>query len=274
MQIVKTVSELREARAKLNSNSVGFVPTMGALHSGHISLIKRAKDECELVIVSIFVNPTQFLAGEDLNKYPRKIEADIKVCELCRVDILFMPTITEMYEDDEVSIKAPKLRGFYLEGFKRPTHFDGVLQIVLKLFNLTKPQIAYFGRKDAQQVTLIKQMVKNLFLDIEVIDCPTVREDDGLALSSRNVYLSAQEREKALLISKSLKEASLQVAKGNLDSNRLKELIYGYLKEFELDYIEIVNRDFKPIDEIEHQNSIILIALKIGTTRLIDNIWL
>jgi pantoate--beta-alanine ligase len=273
MKIVNTIDELLEARATLSSN-IGFVPTMGALHSGHISLIKKSKEECESTIVSIFVNPTQFLAGEDLDKYPKRIEADTKVCKLCGVDILFMPNIEQMYGADEVSIKAPKLKSYYLEGLKRPKHFDGVLQIVLKLFNLTKPKKAYFGRKDAQQVTLIKQMVKNLFLDIEIIDLPTIREDDGLALSSRNVYLSKEERTKALLISKSLKEASIKIAKGLYDCDKLKEIIYEHLKEFEIDYIAIVDREFREIELIEKQNSIILVALKVGSTRLIDNIWI
>lgn len=274
MQIVNSIKELQEVRAKL-SGSVGFVPTMGALHSGHISLIKESKKNSDFTIVSIFVNPTQFLAGEDLDKYPRKDEADKKVCELCSVDILFMPDINTMYEKDEVLLKAPKLKSYYLEGVNRPSHFDGVLQIVLKLFNLTKPTNAYFGRKDAQQVTLIKQMVKNLFLDIDIIDMPTVREDDGLALSSRNVYLSKEERTKALLISKSLREATNLISKGELEIKIIKSAMLKILDDsaIELEYVEILNREFIYKDKLEVKNSLILIACRVGTTRLIDNIW-
>jgi len=274
MQIVNSIKELQEVRAKL-SGSVGFVPTMGALHSGHISLIKESKKNSDFTIVSIFVNPTQFLAGEDLDKYPRKDEADKKVCELCSVDILFMPDINTMYEKDEVLLKAPKLKSYYLEGVNRPSHFDGVLQIVLKLFNLTKPTNAYFGRKDAQQVTLIKQMVKNLFLDIDIIDMPTVREDDGLALSSRNVYLSKEERTKALLISKSLREATNLISKGELEIKIIKSAMLKILDDsaIELEYVEILNREFIYKDKLEVKNSLILIACRVGSTRLIDNIW-
>ena len=274
MQIVNSIKELQEVRAKL-SGSVGFVPTMGALHSGHISLIKESKKNSDFTIVSIFVNPTQFLAGEDLDKYPRKDEADKKVCELCSVDILFMPDINTMYEKDEVLLKAPKLKSYYLEGVNRPSHFDGVLQIVLKLFNLTKPTNAYFGRKDAQQVTLIKQMVKNLFLDIDIIDMPTVREDDGLALSSRNVYLSKEERTKALLISKSLREATNLISKGELEIKIIKSAMLKILDDsaIELEYVEILNREFIYKNKLEVKNSLILIACRVGTTRLIDNIW-
>jgi len=274
MQIVNSIKELQEVRAKL-SGSVGFVPTMGALHSGHISLIKESKKNSDFTIVSIFVNPTQFLAGEDLDKYPKKDEADKKVCELCSVDILFMPDINTMYEKDEVLIKAPKLKSYYLEGVNRPSHFDGVLQIVLKLFNLTKPTNAYFGRKDAQQVTLIKQMVKNLFLDIDIIDMPTVREDDGLALSSRNVYLSKEERTKALLISKSLREATNLISKGELEIKIIKSAMLKILDDsaIELEYVEILNREFIYKDKLEVKNSLILIACRVGSTRLIDNIW-
>lgn len=161
MKILKTIEELKEIRKTINL-SVGFVPTMGALHDGHISLIKQAREENDVVIVSIFVNPTQFLPGEDLDKYPKKDEADKKICEMCKVDYVFMPEISTMYQKEEVLIKAPNI-SYILEGESRPGHFDGVLQVVLKLFNLTKPTNAYFGKKDAQQLALIQQMVKNLF---------------------------------------------------------------------------------------------------------------
>ena len=202
MKIIRTIEELQNIRKTITS-SVGFVPTMGALHDGHISLIKKAREENEIVIVSIFVNPTQFLPGEDLDAYPRKDEADKKICEMCKVDYLFMPEISTMYGKEEVLIKAPN-KSYMLEGEARPGHFDGVLLVVLKLFGLTQPTNAYFGKKDAQQLSLITQMVKDLFLPINVVACDIVRENDGLAMSSRNVYLDQTQRKDALLLSKSL----------------------------------------------------------------------
>ncbi len=207
MKVINTINELKKELKSFKDKSIGFAPTMGALHDGHISLFKRAKSENDIVIVSIFVNPTQFLAGEDLDKYPRTIEQDLNRCELEGVDIVFMPEISTMYEKDEVLIKAPALRSYTLEGERRPGHFDGVLQVVLKLFNIVKPTNAYFGKKDAQQLSLITTMVKNLFLDINIVPCEIIRETDGLALSSRNVYLNDEQRQKALNISKSLFKA-------------------------------------------------------------------
>ncbi len=274
MQVVRSAQELKNAKKNLNG-TVGFVPTMGALHDGHISLIKRARQENDIVIVSIFVNPTQFLEGEDLDKYPRRDEADKKICELAGVDILFMPTIDSMYNQDELKISAPKVRGYILEGAKRPGHFDGVLQVVLKLLNITTPTRAYFGKKDAQQLALITQMAKDYFLDTEIVPCEIVRDSDGLALSSRNVYLSEDERKRALSLSRSLKLASDMVAKGELNCKKIKgQMCQELLKSVDkLDYVAIVNREFKEIDKVEIGNSIILAAAFVGTTRLIDNIW-
>ena len=275
MQVVRSAQELKNAKKNL-SGTVGFVPTMGALHDGHISLIKRARQENDIVIVSIFVNPTQFLEGEDLDKYPRRDEADKKICELAGVDILFMPTIDSMYNQDELKISAPKVRGYILEGAKRPGHFDGVLQVVLKLLNITTPTRAYFGKKDAQQLALITQMAKDYFLDTEIVPCEIVRDSDGLALSSRNVYLSEDEHKRALSLSRSLKLASDMVAKGELNCKKIKgQMRQELLKNVDkLDYVAIVNREFKEIDKVEIGNSIILAAAFVGTTRLIDNIWL
>ncbi len=273
MKIVHTVQEIQAIRNNL-SGSIGFVPTMGALHNGHISLIKQARNENDVVIVSVFVNPTQFLKGEDLATYPKKIESDSKICELCKVDYLFMPQIPTMYSSDEVLIKAPILKSYTLEGQKRPGHFDGVLQVVLKLFNLIRPSHAYFGKKDAQQLALIQQMVKNLFLPITIIACDIVRESDGLALSSRNVYLSEQQRTDALAISKSLKIAAKHIGNGTMDCALLKEQMKVTMQNLDIEYVAFVNRDFKEITTIILGNSIILVAVKIGSTRLIDNIWI
>ncbi len=274
MIIARTVTALQEARKAL-SGSVGFVPTMGALHEGHISLIRKARGENDHLIVSIFVNPTQFLEGEDLDAYPRKDEADIKICELAKVDILFMPTIDQMYESDELCIGAPKVRGYILEGAKRPGHFDGMLQVVMKLLNLTQATRAYFGKKDAQQLALIMQMVRNYFMAVEIIPCEIVRTPQGLALSSRNTYLNPEEKLRALCLSRSLKKATEMVMAGELRSNRIKAEMERILSEADtLEYVAIVNRAFEEIDQVEIGDTIILVAAWIGKPRLIDNVWI
>lgn len=271
MEIVQTIQRLQSVRAAINT-SVGFVPTMGALHDGHIALIKQARAENEIVIVSIFVNPTQFLAGEDLSTYPRKESSDIKICEMCKVDYLFMPSIESIYTQNEVLIKAPSM-SYVLEGQSRPGHFDGVLQVVLKLFNLTQATKAYFGKKDAQQLALIQHMVNTLFLPIEIVPCEIVREKDGLALSSRNIYLTQEQRQEALLLSKSLYVAASLIGKGETSANIIKENIYKTLHSLEVEYVAVVNRQFKEIETIQLKNSIILIVVRFGSTRLLDNLW-
>jgi len=275
MIIINKITDLKDELRK-NSLKVGFVPTMGSLHDGHISLIKKARVENDIVVVSIFVNPTQFLIGEDLDNYPRKDEADKKICELCDVDYLFMPNINTMYGHDEVLIKAPNLSSFILEGEKRPGHFDGVLQIVLKLINIVNPANAYFGKKDAQQLSLIKQMVQNLHLDVNIIACDIIRESDGLAYSSRNIYLSKHERDESLKISQSIKLAAKMIGKGELNIFTVIDMMKTVLSSeiIEIEYIAITDRQFKSIEKIDIQNSIILVAVKLGKTRLIDNIWI
>lgn len=272
---MKTIDNIQDIKYILGNenNSIGFVPTMGALHDGHISLIKQARAKNKIVVVSIFVNPTQFLAGEDLDNYPKKMEADSKICELCGVDILFTPNIDTMYGTDEVMIKAPTLRSYTLEGLRRPSHFDGVLQIVLKLFNIIKPTNTYFGKKDAQQLSLIKQMTDDLFLDINIIECEIIREKDGLAMSSRNIYLSKEERELALNISKSLRIASDMVAKNHLECDEIIKAMRKVMIGIDIEYVSIVTRQFKYLSQIDFNNTIILVAVKIGKTRLIDNLW-
>jgi pantoate--beta-alanine ligase len=272
MKILKSPKEAIEYRKTLKGN-IGFVPTMGALHEGHLSLIKKAKEENDFVIVSIFVNPTQFLPGEDFSKYPRRMEADFEICKRVGVDAVFTPTPENMYSEDEILIKAPKIKGYILEGFFRPGHFDGVLQVVNKLFNIIRPTRAYFGKKDAQQLYLIKQMVKNFFFDIEIVECETVREKDGLALSSRNVYLNESERKRALSISKALKRAA-KLSVTTQDISQIKEEMLKILDVDELQYIAFVDRDFNYIEKIIPGNTIILIAAKVGETRLIDNIFI
>ena len=274
MVIVKTIEALQEVKRAL-TGTIGFVPTMGALHHGHLSLIRQAREENDHLIVSIFVNPTQFLEGEDLDSYPRKEEADRKICELAGVDILFMPTIDQMYENDELCIGAPAMRGYVLEGEKRPGHFDGMLQVVMKLLNLSGATQAYFGKKDAQQLVLISQMVKNYFMDVNIVPCEIVRDDNGLALSSRNVYLQGDEKEHALCLSRSLKRATKMVMAGELNVNVIKQEMLKVLNEADsVEYVAIVNREFKALEKVEIGNTIILVAAWVGKPRLIDNLWI
>jgi len=275
MIIARTIKELQEAKQALLNGTVGFVPTMGALHQGHLSLIQQARSENEYLIVSIFVNPTQFLEGEDLDAYPRKDEADIKICQLAKVDILFMPSIDVMYEADELCIGAPAKRGYVLEGEKRPGHFDGMLQVVMKLLNLSTATRAYFGKKDAQQLALIMQMVKNYFMDVTIVPCEIVRDDVGLALSSRNVYLQGEEKERALCLSASLKRATKMVMAGELNVDTIKKEMLAVLKVADkIEYVAIVDREFNALEEVEIGNTIILVAGWIGKPRLIDNLWI
>jgi len=274
MVIVNTIDELQEAK-KVLSGSIGFVPTMGALHHGHLSLIRQARKENDHLIVSIFVNPTQFLEGEDLDNYPRKEVADIKICELAGVDILFMPTIDQMYEADELCIGAPAIKGYVLEGEKRPGHFDGMLQVVMKLLNLSSASRAYFGKKDAQQLALITQMVKNYFMDVEIVPCEIVRDDNGLALSSRNIYLDADEKKRALALSRSLKRATKLVMAGELNVEAIKKVMLNVLEDAdEVEYVAIVDREFNALEEVVIGNTIILVAAWVGKPRLIDNLWI
>jgi len=273
MKIISNPLELKEY-LKGESRTLGFVPTMGALHEGHISLIKKAKEQNELVVVSVFLNPTQFLKGEDLQSYPKKEEADIKLCRLSGVDILFLPKAEDIYSDDEISILAPKVRGYVLEGRSRPSHFNGVLTVVMKLLNIVNPTRAYFGKKDAQQLNLISLMVKQLFMSVEIVAVDTVREKDGLALSSRNAYLSPQERIEALKISASLHAAGMMVRKNILDSKEIVKKMREVLGELEIFYVEVLNRDFEQLSHVEIGNTVILVEVRVGTTRLLDNIWL
>jgi pantoate--beta-alanine ligase len=273
MIIARSTLELREA-LNAKAGSIGFVPTMGALHIGHRTLIEAARKENDTVVVSIFVNPTQFLPGEDLSKYPRREEADFKICKLSGVDVLFYPDVTGMYGDDEVRVCAPDVRGFILEGASRPGHFDGVLTVVMKLFNSVRPNRAYFGKKDAQQLALITQMVENLFMNIQIVPMDTVRESDGLALSSRNTYLNAIERQEALKLSAALKKATKMVMQGNLESAEIKRAMEAILSPLDVEYVAIVNRRFESLARVVIGDTIVLVAARVGTTRLIDNVWM
>jgi len=273
MKIIATPLEIKEYLKTVNA-TIGFVPTMGALHEGHISLIKKAKEENDFVVVSIFLNPTQFLKGEDLDSYPKKDEADKKICELAGVDVLFMPNAQNIYTKDEVSLQAPQTRGYILEGETRPGHFNGVLTVVIKLLNIVSPTRAYFGKKDAQQLNLIALMVKQLYMDVVIVPVETLRDSDGLALSSRNVYLSKEERREALKISRALYKAVNLITNTELETAVIKKQMQEVLAPLEVSYVEILNRDFELIGSVEIGNTIVLVEAMVGTTRLLDNIWI
>lgn len=273
MEIITSPNALK-AELKGGSASVGFVPTMGALHIGHKALIERAKAENDLVVVSVFVNPTQFLPGEDLERYPRREGADETICRRAGVDYLFVPSADTIYGKDEVALIAPDVRGYILEGTSRPGHFNGVLTVVNKLLHIVNPNRAYFGKKDAQQLMLIETMIANLFMDVQIVRCDTVRDADGLALSSRNAYLGAQERSAALKIPRALRRASNLVSQKITDVVRIRTEMLAELEPLEVEYVAIVNRAFEPLDEVQIGNTVILIEAVVGTTRLLDNIWI
>lgn len=275
MKIIDNIKELKEEIKKLNG-STGLVPTMGALHSGHESLIKRCVKENDNTIVSIFVNPIQFGENEDLDKYPRQLEKDKELCEKNGVNIIFAPKTDEMYCDckNELTIIYPPYSlTDMLCGKTRPGHFDGVCSVVAKLFNLTKANRAYFGKKDAQQLFIIKKMVKDLNFDIEIIPCEIVRQEDNLALSSRNKYLSQQERKLALNISKSLFEAKALYKTNTATKRAIIDNSLKLMEELDVEYIEFVDKNTFKIQEEINENTLILIAAKTPETktRLIDN---
>ena len=277
MQILNTVAETRtaiESQRKMGK-SIGFVPTMGFLHDGHLSLMETAKDQTDFVVVSIFVNPTQFGPNEDLASYPRDLERDVELCKSVGVDLIFAPSVSEMYPDGySTYVDCEGDITNRLCGATRPTHFKGVTSVVSKLFNIVMPDKAFFGQKDAQQVAVIEKMVRDLNYNLEIIPCPIVRESDGLAMSSRNAYLNDDQRKEALVLSKALKRAKALIEAGERST---ETLIGEMIKIIEvspsavIDYVSIV--DAKTLDAIETINDDFLVALavKIGKTRLIDN---
>lgn len=272
MKIIRNVKELREFVNSSNLD-IGFVPTMGALHDGHASLIKKCVAENEISIVSTFVNPTQFLPGEDLDRYPKNEARDVEICRQCGVSVVFIPSVDEIYGLDEPLITAPTRLASILEGASRPGHFDGVLRVVNKLFNITRASRAYFGKKDAQQLAIVQNMVEANFMNLQIIACEIIREKSGLALSSRNAYLSEQEKHEALKISASLMQASNLIKAGELKSDVIRAKMAEILAPLRVDYIAIVDRNFNEISSVELKNSIILVAAYVGKTRLIDNLW-
>lgn len=276
MKTVQSIDAVRKQVKKWRKKglSVGMVPTMGFLHEGHESLIKKAAKENDKVIVSIFVNPTQFGPTEDFTTYPRDLKKDEKLCEEAGADLIFNPEASEIYfQDSSTNVNVLGLSEG-LCGGKRPVHFGGVCLVVSKLFNIATPDKAYFGEKDAQQLAIIKRMVRDLNFNIEIIGCPIIRESDGLAKSSRNTYLSSDERKAALVLNRSLKLAKKAIAGGEKSSEKIFKIIKDKIETENLsriDYIEIVNSEtLKPVDSLI-SSSLIAIAVYIGKTRLIDN---
>ena len=276
METIHTVEWMKQVtrQARGEGRVVGFVPTMGALHAGHLSLVRAAEQQCQLVVVSIFVNPKQFGPGEDFEKYPRTLESDRARLEPERVAYLFAPSAAEMYPDGfrtYVSVEGLSER---LEGRSRPGHFRGVTTVVLKLLEIVQPHFAYFGRKDAQQARIIRQMVRDLNLDTEVVLCPIVREPDGVAISSRNAYLKGEERRAAPLLYRALRAAQQEIAAGERDTVRLLALMRKLIEAEPLatpDYVEIVDAEtFEPVSRLRRA-CLVLLAVFVGSSRLIDN---
>ena len=276
MKIVKTIKEVRAEvkQWKKEGLSVGLVPTMGFLHEGHKSLMERAVKENDRVVVSDFVNPTQFGPNEDLASYPRDLDRDAKLCESAGVTLLFNPEPEEMYYENKTT--SVHMEGLTKElcGKSRPIHFDGVCSVVSKLFNIVTPDRAYFGQKDAQQLAVIKRMVRDLNFDIEIVGCPIIREADGLAKSSRNTYLSETERKAAVILSQSLQVGKELIAQGETDAVKIKNAIVKKIETeplAKIDYVEVVDAEnIVPVEKIDN-NTLIAMAVYIGKTRLIDN---
>ena len=276
MRSVSTLDELRSARLTFHG-TVGLVPTMGFLHEGHLSLIRRAKEECDHVVVSIFVNPTQFGPKEDLSKYPRNIDHDLKLIEPLGTDLVWMPTPEIMYPQGYQTWVEVKAMTSPLEGAMRPGHFKGVTTVVAKLFNGVQPHKAYFGQKDAQQAAVIRQMTRDLNFPIEIVVCPIVREPDGLAMSSRNVYLDPEQRKAARVLFRSLSAAKELYESGERDAEKTREKIKEVLAGeplAEMQYVSCADYDtLEELTEIEGK-TLLSMAVFMGKTRLIDNIVL
>ena len=277
-KVIKTVNKMQKVADELrrNGRSIGFVPTMGYLHEGHLSLVRCARSENDVTVVSIYVNPTQFGPTEDYKEYPRDVERDLKLLENEGVDFAFIPSDEEMYPEEVLTNVHVRKLTDGLCGARRPGHFDGVCLVVSKLFNIVKPHKAYFGKKDYQQYRVIERMVKDLNFDIQVVPCPIVREKDGLAMSSRNIYLSPKERRDATSLYRSLLLAQELIKNGERDVEVIKKKMEEFLKKVEsirkIDYIEIVDKyTLQPAIEISGRE-LIAIAVYVGKARLIDNL--
>ena len=274
MKVVTATADLRPACE--HGGSVGFVPTMGALHAGHLSLVARARSECDLVVVSIFVNPAQFGPNEDLASYPRAIDADLDACERAGVDVVFAPSADEMYPHTVVTTVHVRGLAEVLEGAHRPGHFDGVCLVVAKLLNAVGPCRLYLGEKDAQQLRVLSRMVDDLGFPTDVVPCPTVREADGLAMSSRNVHLSPRDRQRAVVLYDALCEVRALVVDGETDPSRLLEagrkVLEGDRAPDSVDYLEVVDPEHLMAVDRVTGGVLVCGAIRVGPTRLIDNL--
>jgi pantoate--beta-alanine ligase len=271
---IKRVREFVRS-AKLSQQSVGFIPTMGALHEGHVSLMRQAKQECDVVVASIFVNPTQFAPDEDLKKYPRPLDDDLIACREAGVTCVFHPDVPAMYPEDSVTVVEVRKLTCAFEGADRPTHFRGVTTVVMKLLHIVMPDRVFLGQKDYQQQLVIRRMCIDLDVPVEIVTCPTVREPDGLAMSSRNRYLNAGQRNTALSLSAALRTVEQAIGNGESDISRLRAEMQDTLRStpgVDLDYATIVHPE--TLEEIEsvQPSQVVLIAVRVGPTRLIDNI--
>lgn len=277
MRIVHTVAEARAALRALRAGnrSIGFVPTMGALHAGHLSLVRVAREQCDAVVASIFVNPTQFAPNEDFSKYPRTFDADCRLLEEENVDILFAPGTEEMYPAGAGTFVTVEEIGDRLDGVSRPGHFRAVATVVAKLFHIIGPDKAFFGQKDAAQIAVLRRMVRDLNFPLELVVCPTVREPDGLAMSSRNRYLSPEERKYALALSRTLFTTERQIAAGTMAARILIDDAVAALANephVRIDYFKIVDPDtLVDVEDVRH-GALIAVAAFVGSTRLIDNV--
>lgn len=280
-KVVRTVQEMKEisSKARREGKTIGLVPTMGYFHKGHLSLMRRAREECDFVVVSLFVNPIQFGPQEDYNRYPRDEERDANMAKKEGIDVLFIPSVSDMYPEGYATYVEVERLTEGLCGRFRPGHFRGVTTVVLKLFNIISPHKAYFGEKDYQQLKVVEKMTKDLNLDIEIVPCPTVREEDGLAMSSRNSYLSPEERKAATAIYRSLVRAKEMYHQGEVNAERIREEVLKILKREPLvkkiDYVELVHPEtLEGLQTIGKDGAVLAVALYIGKARLIDNILL
>lgn len=280
MQIIESIQEMKNlvTNLKKEGKTVGFVPTMGYLHDGHLALVKAARKDTDVVVLSIFVNPMQFGVGEDYEEYPRDLTRDAQLAETEGVDIIFAPKLAEMYPKGYHTFVKVEYLTVHLCGASRPAFFGGIATVVTKLFNIVNPDFAYFGQKDAQQLIMIKRMVEDLNMDVKVVGIPIVRESDGLAMSSRNVYLNEEERKQGLVLSRSLKEARAMIEQGERNADVVRKHLRDFISQeapmAQIDYAEILDGEtVQPIEKIEGK-MLIALGVWMGKTRLIDNIMM
>ncbi|MBQ8541141.1 MAG: pantoate--beta-alanine ligase [Clostridia bacterium] len=275
MKILTTVKDVREyvRNARMEGKTVGLVPTMGYLHEGHASLVKKSVEECDVTVVSIFVNPTQFAPNEDFDAYPRDLEHDVALLKECGADCVFHPEASEMYCPDATTTIVPDVLSKNLCGKTRPIHFGGVCTVVGKLFNIVTPDKAFFGQKDAQQLAIIKRMVRDLNFGVQVVGCPIIREEDGLAKSSRNTYLNPEERKAALCLSQAVKLGQKMVSEGEKNTKVILDAMIEHIENeplAKIDYVQAVDMSMQDVEEIKGE-TLFAMAVYIGKTRLIDN---